>query len=201
MPRNANSVYTIGSSFVVAAWSPDSGTFDGLPRRSSVDASDLATACILSRFSDRSRIPVAYIVDRRWVAVLEAAELPNSIRLASLLPRNSERRPMPFVVIVNIFICIYQAGSDVNNKNNNRKLNYKHLIRCDTIRDAILTCARKPTSIGLIYRTETTTKNCKTEKLKSKNSLTVKSLGESCSQSWRRKRKAAVWRIWRKRRF
>ena len=38
----------------------------------------------------------------------------------------------------------------------------------DTIRDAILTCARKPTWVGLIYRTETTTKNCKTEKLKSK---------------------------------
>jgi len=37
----------------------------------------------------------------------------------------------------------------------------------DTIRDAILTCARKPTWVGLIYRTETTTKI--TVKLKSKN--------------------------------
>ena len=36
------------------------------------------------------------------------------------------------------------------------------------IRDAILTCARKQTRVGLICRTETTTKNCKTEKLKSK---------------------------------
>ena len=42
-------------------------------------------------------------------------------------------------------------------------------IRYDTIRDASLTCARKPTWVGLIYRTETTSKNCKTEKLKSKN--------------------------------
>jgi len=42
-------------------------------------------------------------------------------------------------------------------------------IRYDTIRDAILTCARKPIWVGLIYRTETTTKNCKTEKLKSKS--------------------------------
>ena len=50
-------------------------------------------------------------------------------------------------------------------------------IRYDTIRDAILTCARKPTLVGLIYRTETTTKICKTEKLKSKNSLTVKVWG------------------------
>ena len=41
----------------------------------------------------------------------------------------------------------------------------------DTIRDAILTCARKPTQVGLIYRTETTTKNRKREKLKSKDSL------------------------------
>ena len=34
-----------------------------------------------------------------------------------------------------------------------------------TIRDAILTCARKPTWACLIYRTETTTKKCKTEKV------------------------------------
>jgi len=33
-----------------------------------------------------------------------------------------------------------------------------------TIRDAILTCARRPTWVSLIYRTETTTKKCKTEK-------------------------------------
>ena len=42
-------------------------------------------------------------------------------------------------------------------------------IRYDTIRDAILTCARKPTWVSLIYRTETTTKNCNTEKLNSKS--------------------------------
>jgi len=46
----------------------------------------------------------------------------------------------------------------------------------DTIRDAILTCARRPTwvSLILIYRTETTTKKCKTEKLKSKNGYAQK---------------------------
>jgi len=38
----------------------------------------------------------------------------------------------------------------------------------DTIRDTILTCARKLTPVSLIYRTEPTTKKCKTEKLKSK---------------------------------
>jgi len=34
----------------------------------------------------------------------------------------------------------------------------------DTIRDAILTCARKPTWVRLIYRTEPTTKECKNRK-------------------------------------
>jgi len=44
-----------------------------------------------------------------------------------------------------------------------------YTIRYDTIRDAILTCDRKLTSrVNLIYRTETTTKKRKTEKLKSK---------------------------------
>ena len=50
----------------------------------------------------------------------------------------------------------------------------KITIRYDTIRDAILTCARKPTWVSLIYRTETTTKRCKTEKLKSKNGYAQK---------------------------
>ena len=36
----------------------------------------------------------------------------------------------------------------------------------DAIRDAISTCARKPTCVSLICRTETTTKKCKTEKPK-----------------------------------
>jgi len=48
------------------------------------------------------------------------------------------------------------------------KLNW-HNVRYDTIRDAILTCARKPTWVGLIYRAETTTKNCETETIKTKS--------------------------------
>jgi len=62
----------------------------------------------------------------------------------------------------------------------------------DTIRDAILTCARKPTWIGLIYRTETTTKNCKTEKLKSKSRYVrsnSKSLGNHAVRSEKKKKK------------
>jgi len=60
----------------------------------------------------------------------------------------------------------------------------------DTIRDAISTCARKPTWVSLIDRTGTTTKKCKTEKLKSNNGYVrsnSKLSGESRSQSWRRK--------------
>ena len=77
-------------------------------------------------------------------------------------------------------------------------------IRYDTIRDAILTCAQKPTWVSLIYRTEPTAKKCKTEKLKRKkricSEVTV-TVWESCSQSRRRERKAAVGRICRKGRF
>jgi len=42
----------------------------------------------------------------------------------------------------------------------------KDEVRYDTIWDAILTCARKPTWIGLIYHAETTTKKCKTKNAK-----------------------------------
>jgi len=42
-------------------------------------------------------------------------------------------------------------------------------VRYDTIRDAISTCARKPIRVSLVYRTEPTTKKCKTENLKSKD--------------------------------
>ena len=41
-----------------------------------------------------------------------------------------------------------------------------HLRLYDTIRDAILTCARKPTRVRLIYHTEPTTKKCKNRKTK-----------------------------------
>jgi len=68
-------------------------------------------------------------------------------------------------------------------------------LRYDTIRDAILTCARKPTRVSLIYRAEPTTKKCKNRKTKSRkqipvcSDITVNSLGNPCSESWRRKRK------------
>jgi len=62
-----------------------------------------------------------------------------------------------------------------------------HLCVYDTIRDAILTCARKPTRVSLIYRMELTTKNCKNRKTKSRkqicSEITVSSLGNPCSDS------------------
>ena len=67
----------------------------------------------------------------------------------------------------------------------------------NTIQDAILTCARKPTRVSLIYRTEPASKKCKTDMLRSNS----KSAGNPCSQYWRRKRKAAVGRICRKKGF
>jgi len=50
------------------------------------------------------------------------------------------------------------------------------------LRDAILTCARKPTRVSLIYRTETTTIKCKTDKLRSRPISK-----QSCDQYWRKK--------------
>jgi len=71
-----------------------------------------------------------------------------------------------------------------------------HPVRYDAkcyFNNAILTCARKPTWVSLIYRTEPTTKKCKTEKLKSRkqicSEITRNSLGNLCNKSWRRKRK------------
>jgi len=62
---------------------------------------------------------------------------------------------------------------------------------CTHIRDAILTRTQKPTWVSLIYHTEPATKKWKTEKLKSKkwicSEVSVNSLGNPCSQSWRRK--------------
>jgi len=58
-------------------------------------------------------------------------------------------------------------------------------IRYDTIRDAILTCARKPTWVSLIYHTEPTIKKCKNrKKTKSRKQIcpeiTVNSPGNGC---------------------
>jgi len=75
----------------------------------------------------------------------------------------------------------------------------------DTIRDAILTCARKPTRVSLIYRTETTTKSCKTQKLKSKSRYVrnnSKSLGNHVVSSEEEKeRLRCMEKICTKRRF
>jgi len=75
---------------------------------------------------------------------------------------------------------------------------FSGVARCDTIRNAILTCARKPTWVSLIYRTEPTTKKCKNRKrLNSRKQIcteiTANSLGNPCSESWRRKKEGQWW--------
>jgi len=71
------------------------------------------------------------------------------------------------------------------------------LNRINTIRDAILTCARKPTWVSLIYRTEPTTKKCKTEKTKSRkqicSEITVNSPGNPRSKYLSRKKERLQW--------
>jgi len=53
------------------------------------------------------------------------------------------------------------------------------------IRDAILMCARKPTSVSLIYRTEPTTKKCKNGKTKKviKNEHVICHVGRQTQQN------------------
>jgi len=58
----------------------------------------------------------------------------------------------------------------------------------DTILDAILTCARKPIWVSLIYRPETTTKKCKTEELKRKKTDMLRSNSKQSVHYWKRER-------------
>jgi len=59
--------------------------------------------------------------------------------------------------------------------------NYRSLY--DTIRDAILTCTQKLTLLSLIYCTEPTTKKWKTEKLRSKKTDMLRSMGKQSGES------------------
>ena len=79
----------------------------------------------------------------------------------------------------------------------NRDIRYD-TIRYDTIRDAISTCAQKPTRVSLIYRTEPTTKSVKTEKnLKVKNQIcseiTVNSPGNTRSKYLSGRKEGLQW--------
>ena len=71
------------------------------------------------------------------------------------------------------------------------------LLSYDTIRDATLTCARKPTWVSLIYRTEPTTKKCKNRKTKSRkqicSEITVNSPRNPCSEYLRRRNEGLQW--------
>ena len=69
----------------------------------------------------------------------------------------------------------------------------------DTIRDAILTCARKPTRVSIIYSTEPTTKKCKNRRKKTKSSkqvcseITVNSPGNPRSKYLSRGKERLQW--------
>ena len=68
----------------------------------------------------------------------------------------------------------------------------------DTIRDAILTCARKPTWVSLIYRTEPTTKKCRNrKKTKSRkqicSEITANSPGNPRSEYLSRRKEWLQW--------
>jgi len=67
----------------------------------------------------------------------------------------------------------------------------------NTIRDAILTCARKPTRVSLIYRTKPTSKKCKNRKTKSRkqmcSEITVNRPGNPCSEYLRRRKEGLQW--------
>jgi len=74
----------------------------------------------------------------------------------------------------------------------------KDTIRYDTIRDAILTCALKPTWVSLIYRTEPTTKKCKNrKKTKSRkpvcSEITVNRTGNPRSKYLSRRKEGLQW--------
>ena len=62
--------------------------------------------------------------------------------------------------LVSIYVCVCNKSEFYWNGWTNQARFW------NTIRDAILMCAWKPTWVSLIDRTETTTKKCKTEKLK-----------------------------------
>jgi len=83
-------------------------------------------------------------------------------------PGHAIRRLACHALISPLFIVEY-AGCTAVIRSRQQAFHTAQGVRYDTIRDAILTCAREPTRVSLIYRTETTAKKCKTEKLKSKN--------------------------------
>ena len=95
-----------------------------------------------------------------------------------------------FFILWPWYLLVWQRGVVVSCIHRMNEVNPRRAWLYDTIRDAILTCARKPTWVSLIYRTETTTKKCKTEKLESEkricSKVTVNSQGNPCSQSWQR---------------
>ena len=101
-----------------------------------------------------------------WLYYLEAPTILNCVVAWNVRCRSQAMGIVSFLGRIGSMIAPFTA-TVVSLQSVNRSIN--HSIRYDRIRDAILTCARKPTWVSLIYRTEPATKKCKTEKLKSKN--------------------------------
>ena len=102
--------------------------------------------------------------------------------------------PRPFSrACISYWYVLVQAASSTSVK----LIRQPVTIRYDTIRDVILTCARKPTWVSLIYRTEPTTKKCKNRKTKSRkqtcSEITVNSSGNLCSEYLRRRKEGLQW--------
>jgi len=98
-------------------------------------------------------------------------------------------QPFPSHCIMPSVLCLGTRKGVRSVKLNGGVLAWYHTIRYDTIRDVILACARKPTWVSLTYRTETTTKKCRTEKVKSINGCSQKYRSGESVESVRKKKK------------
>jgi len=109
------------------------------------------------------------------------------------LPTQYMVRPWHFKSSMPLFQClwflnwVFEIGQSVVNRPKEHGLALFQTFYSSMIRDAILTCARKPTWVGLIYSTETATKSLKqknqkvtTDMLRSK----INSQGNPFNQSW-----------------
>ena len=97
-----------------------------------------------------------------------------------------------------VLLLIRESTFDADSLAKPKVLTGRMTSRYDTIRDAILTCARKPTRVSLIYRTEPTTKKCKNrKKTKSRkqicSEITVNSPGNPRSEYLSRRKEGLQW--------
>jgi len=98
--------------------------------------------------------------DFNWHDASRGPSAMRLTRLRSIFQFNRSRSP----IIIGNKCDMYKVGDIGIRLCLLRPIPSLSWIRYDTIRDAILTCARKPTWVSLIHRTEPTTKKCKNRK-------------------------------------